>query len=100
MNASDPYLLGYRQAEQERLERQALELAAESNWLFDQIGIREDSRVVEIGEPLTLSDAQGLSDYAYRLGAEPIDVWDEQLWSAGLDYGGLVAIGSAQSQLS
>ncbi len=49
MNESDPYLLGYRQAEQERLERQALELASESTWLFDQIGIRQDSRVVEIG---------------------------------------------------
>src|SRR5512147_1617772 len=49
MNESDPYLLGYRQAEQERLERQALELASESSWLFDQIGIQKDSRVVEIG---------------------------------------------------
>src|SRR5512145_3210981 len=45
MNESDPYLLGYRQAEQERLER----LAPESNWLFDQIGIHQDSQVVEIG---------------------------------------------------
>jgi SAM-dependent methyltransferase len=49
MNESDPYLLGYRQAEQERLERQALELAPESSWLLDQIGIRPGSRVVEIG---------------------------------------------------
>jgi len=49
MNESDPYLLGYRQSEQERLERQALELAHESSWLFDQIGIRPGSRVVEIG---------------------------------------------------
>jgi SAM-dependent methyltransferase len=49
MNESDPYLLGYRQAEQERLERQALELAPDSSWLFDQVGIRQDSRVVEIG---------------------------------------------------
>jgi len=49
MNDSDPYLLGYRQAEQERLERQALELAHESNWLFDQIEIRKGWRVVELG---------------------------------------------------
>ena len=49
MNESDPYLLGYRQAEQERLERQAVELAHESSWLFDQIGIRQGSRVIEIG---------------------------------------------------
>ena len=43
------------------------------------------SRVVEIGEPLALSDAQGLSDYAYRLGAEPIDVWEEQRVSERVD---------------
>ena len=49
MNESDPYFMGYRQAEQERLERQALELAHDSSWLFDQIGIRPGSRVVEIG---------------------------------------------------
>ncbi|MFN8444087.1 MAG: methyltransferase domain-containing protein [Caldilineaceae bacterium] len=49
MNESDLYLLGYRQAEQERLERQALELARESSWLFDEIGIQPGSRVVEIG---------------------------------------------------
>ena len=49
MNESDPYFLGYRQAEQERLARQALELAHESSWLFDQIGIRQGSQVIEIG---------------------------------------------------
>lgn len=49
MNESDPYLLGYRQAEQERLERQALELAHESSWLFDQIEIQKGSQIVEIG---------------------------------------------------
>src|SRR5512132_427864 len=49
MNESDPYLLGYRQAEQERLERQALELAHESSWLFDQIEILKGSQIVEIG---------------------------------------------------
>ncbi|MEJ8847501.1 hypothetical protein [Variovorax rhizosphaerae] len=45
MSEKDPYLLGYRQAEQERLERQALELASESEWLFDQIGVSEGWRV-------------------------------------------------------
>ena len=45
----DPYLLGYRQAEQDRLERQARELAHESAWLFDQVGIRDGWRIVEIG---------------------------------------------------
>ena len=49
MSETDPYLLGYRQAEQDRLERQADELAAEAEWLFDQIGVRTGWRVVEIG---------------------------------------------------
>ena len=49
MSEPDPYLLGYRQTEQERLARQARELAHESAWLFDQIGVREGWRVVEIG---------------------------------------------------
>jgi SAM-dependent methyltransferase len=45
----DQYFLGYRQAEQERLQRQALELAPEAEWLFDQIGVQAGARVVEIG---------------------------------------------------
>jgi SAM-dependent methyltransferase len=45
----DPYLLGYRLTEQERLQRQARELAHESARLFDEIGVREGWRVVEIG---------------------------------------------------
>jgi len=49
VSQADPYLLGYRQAEQQRLERQAHELGSESAWLFDQIGVREGWRVVEIG---------------------------------------------------
>lgn len=49
MNEPDQYFLGYRKVEQERLERQALELADESNWLFDQINVRQGWRVVEIG---------------------------------------------------
>jgi SAM-dependent methyltransferase len=49
MRDPDPYLLGYRQAEQERLERQAHELAHDSSWLFDQVGVREGWRAIEIG---------------------------------------------------
>ena len=49
MTERDPYLLGYRRDEQERLARQAQELAQESARLFDQIGVREGWRVVEIG---------------------------------------------------
>ena len=40
----DQYFLGYRRAEQERLQRQALELAPEAQWLFDQIGVRSGAR--------------------------------------------------------
>ncbi len=49
MSEPDPYFLGYRRAEQERLERQARELAAESAALFDRIGVTAGWRVVEIG---------------------------------------------------
>jgi len=49
MSEPDPYVLGYRPAEQARLERQANELAHESRWLFDRINVREGHRVVEIG---------------------------------------------------
>jgi SAM-dependent methyltransferase len=49
MSEPDPYLLGYRQSEQERLERQALELAGDSEWLFEQVGVREGWQAVEIG---------------------------------------------------
>lgn len=49
MSNPDPYLLGYRRAEQERLERQANELAHDSEWLFDEIGVRNGWQVVEVG---------------------------------------------------
>jgi SAM-dependent methyltransferase len=49
MSAQDPYFLGYRRAEQERLTRQAQELAAESAGLFDRIGVAPGWRVIEIG---------------------------------------------------
>lgn len=35
MTEADQYVLGYRQAEQERLQQQAQQLAHESSWLFD-----------------------------------------------------------------
>ena len=49
MAQADPYFLGYSPTEQERLQRQARELAKESQWLFDQIGLAAGERVVEIG---------------------------------------------------
>jgi ubiquinone/menaquinone biosynthesis C-methylase UbiE len=49
MQQPDQYLLGYRGAELERLQQQAQQLAHESVWLFDQIGIRSGARVIEIG---------------------------------------------------
>ncbi|HSZ50682.1 MAG TPA: methyltransferase domain-containing protein [Caulobacteraceae bacterium] len=49
MNEPDQYFLGYRTAEQQRLQRQADELAAESVWLFDTIGSLEGKEVLEIG---------------------------------------------------
>ena len=49
MTEQDPYVLGYRQAEQERLQQQAQQLAHESSWLFDEIAVTRGARVVEIG---------------------------------------------------
>src|SRR5262245_46304569 len=46
---ADPYLLGYRTAEQERLERQADELAPDSEALFDRIGVAAGWRAAELG---------------------------------------------------
>jgi len=49
MAEQDQYVLGYRSAEQERLQRQAEELARESRLLFDQFGDLSNQHVVEIG---------------------------------------------------
>ena len=49
MAQPDQYVLGYRQAEQERLQQQAQQLAHESSWLFDQIPVPRGACVVEIG---------------------------------------------------
>jgi ubiquinone/menaquinone biosynthesis C-methylase UbiE len=45
----DQYFLGYRHAEQDRLQRQALELADDSAWLFARVGLSSGQSVVEVG---------------------------------------------------
>src|SRR5260370_39604549 len=55
MQASEQYFLGHSPVEQRRLQQQAQELAQESTWLFDQIGIGPGSRVVEIGWALRVA---------------------------------------------
>jgi ubiquinone/menaquinone biosynthesis C-methylase UbiE len=49
MTEADQYVLGYREAEQRRLQQQARQLAHESSWLFDQTGVARGARVVEVG---------------------------------------------------
>ena len=49
MPHDDQYFLGHSPVEQRRLQQQAEELAEESGRLFDQIGLTQGSRVVEIG---------------------------------------------------
>jgi ubiquinone/menaquinone biosynthesis C-methylase UbiE len=49
MTQTEQYVLGYKSAEQQRLQQQAQQLAHESRWLFDQIGVASGARVVEIG---------------------------------------------------
>jgi len=49
MTERDQYFLGYRRAEQERLQQQAEELAHEASWLLDQIRPPSGARVLEIG---------------------------------------------------
>jgi hypothetical protein len=49
MTQVDQYFLGYRQAEQQRLQLQAEMLAQEAHDMFERIRVREGMRVVEIG---------------------------------------------------
>jgi SAM-dependent methyltransferase len=49
MTRLDDYILGYRRAELERLQRQAEQLRGESALLFDEVGITDGARVLEIG---------------------------------------------------
>jgi SAM-dependent methyltransferase len=49
MSALDPYFLGYSEDEQVRLERQASEFEADSQWLFDRVAIASGMHVLEMG---------------------------------------------------
>src|SRR6516164_4963578 len=49
MIEGEQYVLGYRDAELERLKRQRARLASDSSWLFDQLGPLDGARVLEIG---------------------------------------------------
>jgi SAM-dependent methyltransferase len=49
MTAVDQYFLGYRPAEQERLQEQAMLLADEAAWLFDRVGLGAGQSVIELG---------------------------------------------------
>jgi SAM-dependent methyltransferase len=49
MTEPDVYLLGRSRAEEERLRKQAQELAAEAQWLLDQLDIRHGARAIELG---------------------------------------------------
>ena len=49
MTEPDQYFLGYRAAEQERLQRHAEQLEHEARWLFDQIPLSVGAHAVEIG---------------------------------------------------
>lgn len=49
MSEQGRYFLGYRDAEQVRLQQQAEQLGGESAQLFDEIGVSEGDRVLEIG---------------------------------------------------
>lgn len=49
MGSADEYMLGYRREEQIRLQAQARQLAGESRWMFQQIPLPDDPRIVEIG---------------------------------------------------
>jgi ubiquinone/menaquinone biosynthesis C-methylase UbiE len=49
MTEGKQYVLGYREGELERLQRQRVQLARDSNWLFDQLRSLDGARVLEIG---------------------------------------------------
>jgi ubiquinone/menaquinone biosynthesis C-methylase UbiE len=49
MTEGEQYVLGYREAELERLQRPRAQLAQDSSWLFDQLGPLDGARVLEIG---------------------------------------------------
>jgi ubiquinone/menaquinone biosynthesis C-methylase UbiE len=49
MAGGEEYLLGYRQAELERLQSEGALRADESGWLFDQLEPLDGARVLELG---------------------------------------------------
>src|SRR5215475_8899431 len=49
MMGNEQYLLGHSAAEEERLRQQADELAANSRWLLDQVGIQTGGRAIDVG---------------------------------------------------
>src|ERR1700692_2092128 len=49
MAHADQYFLGHSSVEERRLQQQREELAEKSAQLFDQIGLTQGSRVVEVG---------------------------------------------------
>jgi hypothetical protein len=63
----DKYFLGYRDAEQMLLQRQAEQLAGESAWLFDQVRVLNGGQVVEIG--------CGPHGYTYKFEPTDLDHW-------------------------
>jgi len=59
MTEPDQYLLGYSEAEQDRLERQALELAEDSASLFRQVGLPLRAVWLPLWLPLWLTGRAG-----------------------------------------
>jgi ubiquinone/menaquinone biosynthesis C-methylase UbiE len=49
MPQTEEYLLGHRSAEQDRLRRQAEELADETRWLLDQFTLPPSARAIDVG---------------------------------------------------
>jgi SAM-dependent methyltransferase len=73
MAQAERYLLGHSLAEQQRLQQQPGELAPESRWLLDQLGIQPGVRAIDLG-----CGPQGVLDLlAERVGP--------QGWVVGMD---------------
>ncbi len=60
MAQEDQYFLGYSPSEQERLRRQAQQLAHEARWLIDRIGLASGGRVRNPDRSLTAKWQPGL----------------------------------------
>jgi len=66
----EQYFLEYRQAEQERLRRQAQMLAGNAQALFDRLGMFSGAQVVEIGCGPTVTSIYWPSAWALGLWLE------------------------------